>query len=201
MLSISLRENGGFDKDMNMDMNMIQQQTISIVNQLLDVSLLSTNQIFIIGCSTSRVTGYKIGKHSSEQVAKCIFEATYPILKHKGIHLAVQCCEHLNRAIVLEGIAAKQYGFEQVNVIPKINAGGALAAYAYEHMSEAVIVEYIKADAGMDIGGTMIGMHLKPVVVPIHFEKNEIGQANVISARTRSKYIGGARANYRQDEN
>ena len=183
-----------------MNIDIIQQQTISIVNQLLKVSILSTNQIFIIGCSTSRVSGYKIGNHSSEQVAECIFETTYPILKHKGIYLAIQCCEHLNRAVVLEGMAAKQYGFEQVNVIPKKNAGGALATYAYEHMPEAVIVEAIKADAGMDIGGTMIGMHLKPVVVPIHFEENKIGQATVICARTRPKYIGGMRASYKQDE-
>lgn len=183
-----------------MDINLLQGQTISIVNQLLEDSNLSSNQIFVIGCSTSRVAGYKIGKHSSEQVAKCIFEAAYPILKEKGIHLAVQCCEHLNRAIVLEEIAARQYGFDRVNAVPRINAGGALAAYAYEHMSEAVLVEYIKADAGMDIGGTMIGMHLRPVVVPIHFENDKIGQATVICAKTRPKYIGGPRAIYKQDE-
>lgn len=183
-----------------MDISLIKQQTSLITNRLIEISKLMPNDIFILGCSTSAVLGYKIGKQSSEQVAECIFETVYPALKNISIYLAVQCCEHLNRALVVEQDTAKQYGLEQVNVIPAKNAGGPLATYAFKRMDNAVVVEYVQAHAGIDIGGTMIGMHLKPVVVPIHLEKNKIGQAIVICAKTRPKYIGGERANYIQSE-
>ncbi|NMA32089.1 MAG: TIGR01440 family protein [Candidatus Methanofastidiosa archaeon] len=184
-----------------MDLSLIKQQTFMIIDQLLKISKLTSNDIFILGCSTSAVLGYKIGKRPSGQIAECIFETVYPVLKNVNIYLAVQCCEHLNRAIVVEQDLVKQYGLEQVNVIPEKNAGGSLAAHAFKHMYNAVVVEYIQAHAGIDIGGTMIGMHLKPVVIPIHFEENKIGQATVICARTRPKYIGGDRAKYTQIKN
>ncbi len=182
-----------------MDMQLIERQTRTLLTQLLEVSQLAPHALLVVGCSTSRVTGYKIGKHSSEEVAACLFDTIHPILGSAGIHLAVQCCEHLNRAIVLEGAAARLYGLDIVRVVPRPHAGGAMAACAFERLADAVVVENIRAVAGMDIGGTMIGMHLKPVAVPIHFDNNVIGHASVICARTRPKYIGGPRAAYPAD--
>ncbi len=182
-----------------MDLQHIERQARTLLNQLLEAARPGPHALLVVGCSTSRVTGYKIGKHSSEEVAACLFDTIHPILENARIHLAVQCCEHLNRAIVLEGAAARLYGLDIVSVIPRAHAGGAMATCAFERLPDAVVVESIRADAGMDIGGTMIGMHLKPVAVPLHFDNNEIGHASVICARTRPKYIGGPRAAYPQD--
>lgn len=175
----------------------IKEQSIKAVNELLEKAKLKKGDILVVGCSTSEVLGSKIGTDSDPDTAKEIFDGIYGVLKTKGIFLAVQCCEHLNRAIVIERAAVNNA--EIVNVVPQKKAGGSLATAAYYGFSDPVVVEEIKADAGIDIGDTLIGMHLKKVAVPVRIETNKIGKANVVCARVRPKFIGGIRAIY--DEN
>ena len=175
----------------------IYEQTKAAIAELCDKAKLREGSIVVVGCSTSEVIGSQIGTNSSPQVATEIFSALYDYTKSKGIYLAIQCCEHLNRAIITERSAAPFA--EPVNVVPQPKAGGSLATAAYLGIENAVAVEEIKADAGLDIGFTLIGMHLKRVAVPLRLENNKIGEATVLAARSRPKFIGGARAAY--DEN
>ena len=175
----------------------IYEQTKNAIAELCETAKLREGNIVVIGCSTSEVIGSKIGTNSSPDTAKEIFNALYNYLNEKDIFLAVQCCEHLNRAIVTE---RKALPFaETVNVVPQPKAGGSLAAKAYSSFEEPIVVEEIKADAGLDIGFTLIGMHLKRVAVPLRLKNNIIGNATVLAARTRSKFIGGARAIYKEE--
>ena len=151
----------------------------------------------VVGCSTSEIIGQKIGTGSSPDVAKTVFEAMQEYCTQKGVYLAVQCCEHLNRAIVIEREALPFA--EPVNVVPHPHAGGSMATQAYLHFKNPVVIEEIKADAGIDIGSTLIGMHLKRVAVPLRLANNRIGEATVVAARTRPRFIGGARAEYDPD--
>lgn len=155
---------------------------------------LKHGDIVVVGCSTSEVLGSKIGTNSNPETAKLIFEALHDYSREHGVFLAIQCCEHLNRAIITER-AAVPYA-EIVNVVPQPKAGGSLATQAYAGFTEPVAVEKIKADAGIDIGFTLIGMHLKKVAVPVRLENNRIGEAVIVAARTRPKFIGGSRAVY-----
>ena len=148
----------------------------------------------VVGCSTSEVLGSKIGTNSSPETAKQIFDALHEYTTVHSLYLAVQCCEHLNRAIVVERTAVPFA--EIVNVVPQPKAGGSLATQAYAGFSDPVTVEVIQADAGIDIGLTLIGMHLKKVAVPVRLENNRIGEAMIVAARTRPKFIGGERAVY-----
>lgn len=175
----------------------IYEQTQSAISELYDKAKLTEGKIVVVGCSTSEVLGCKIGSNSSPDTAKQIFSALYDFTKSKGLYLAIQCCEHLNRAIVIESKAVPNE--EYVNVLPQPKAGGSLATEAYANFYSPVVVEQIKADAGLDIGFTLIGMHLKKVAVPVRLENNVIGKATVLGARTRPKFIGGTRAVY--DEN
>lgn len=168
------------------------------ITELLMQSKLGKGSILLVGCSSSEMVGNQIGKGSSIDAAKALFEGVYHTLKEQGIYLAVQCCEHLNRAIVVEKELALKKELEIVNAIPQIHAGGSFAVTAWENFDEPVLVETIKADAGMDIGGTLIGMHLKKVAVPVRVGLDKIGEANIICARTRPKYIGGERAVYQE---
>ena len=174
----------------------IISQSKAAICELIDESKIKKGQILVIGCSSSEVLGSKIGKGSSFEAARAIFEAVYPILREKGIYLAAQCCEHLNRALVIEEEAAEAYGLEIVAAIPQPKAGGSFATITYENMQSPVLVEAIKAHAGLDIGGTLIGMHLRAVAVPVRLSISKIGEANILCARTRPKYIGGERAKY-----
>lgn len=176
----------------------IKQECIDVINELCQVSKLEKGSILVVGCSTSEVVGSKIGTNSDPDTALEIFDGIYSVLKEKGIYLAVQCCEHLNRAIVTEKECVPFS--EYVNVIPQKKAGGSLATIAYERFSNPVVVEEIKADAGIDIGLTLIGMHLKKVAVPVRLSKNKIGNALFTCARTRGKFIGGERAVYDHDK-
>lgn len=178
-------------------MESIYQQTKSVITELGEKANLKPGNILVIGCSTSEVLGSKIGTNSNPDTAKEIFEALHDFAKETGIYLAIQCCEHLNRAIITERAAVP--GAEIVNVVPQPKAGGSLATSAYAGFSDPVAVETIQADAGIDIGFTLIGMHLKKVAVPVRLEHNRIGEAMIIAARTRPKFIGGIRAIY--DEN
>ena len=173
----------------------IKEQARDAVLEILEQAKLEKGDIFLIGCSTSEVAGIHIGKGSSMKVAETLYEAVMPILKERGIELAVQCCEHLNRSVIIEKRAVKPWE-EIVNVVPKINAGSAFATVAYEKFDHAVAMETVKADAGMDIGDTLIGMHLRHVAVPLRIKVKEIGHAHVTSARTRPKFVGGGRASY-----
>ncbi|MBQ7357390.1 MAG: TIGR01440 family protein [Clostridia bacterium] len=175
----------------------ITENAAKAVTELLCEAYLKTGDIFVIGCSSSEILGSKIGKGSSYDAARAVFEAIYPILKEKGIYIAAQCCEHLNRAIVIEREAAEKYGYEPVSVVPRPKAGGSFATVTHESLDCPVVVEQIKAHAGIDIGGTLIGMHLKSVAVPVRVSISKIGEANIICARTRPKFIGGERACYK----
>lgn len=175
-------------------MDNIRQQAAFATAEVIEKSGIKAGQIFVVGCSTSAVLGSWLGKASSPEVAKEIFSGIYDELNKHGIYLAAQCCEHLNRAIIIERAAA---GTEEiVCVVPQPNAGGSFATTAYNAFSDPVVIEQVKADAGMDIGGTLIGMHLKRVAVPIAMTNNKIGEAHITAARTRPKYIGGERAVY-----
>ena len=174
----------------------IQKSALTVVSELVESANLKAGDLLVIGCSSSEIVGGKIGKNSSPQAAEAVFEAVYPLLKEKGIYLAAQCCEHLNRAVILEEKCAKARGYEIVSVIPQPKAGGSFATAAYKSFTSPVAVEEIRADAGIDIGGTLIGMHLKRVAVPVRLSMKKIGEADVICARTRPKFIGGCRAVY-----
>lgn len=178
----------------------ITGQARQAVTELLERARLEPGDIFVVGCSSSEVGGHRIGSDSSPEVAQAILDGIYPVLKEKGIYLAAQCCEHLNRAIVLEKEAARAYGLVPVNVVPQPKAGGSFATAAYKAFSHPVMVEHVKAAAGIDIGGTLIGMHLREVAVPTRLSIKQIGEANIICARTRPKFIGGQRAHYDESQ-
>ncbi len=175
----------------------ISKECICAAKDLIEKAHLKKGDIVVIGCSTSEVLGSKWGTNSSPETAKVLFESLYGVFEENGIYIAAQCCEHLNRAIIVEREAVPFA--EIVNVIPVPKAGGSFATEAYAHFKNPVAVEEIKADAGLDIGATLIGMHLKKVAVPVRLEVRTIGEAPVTAARTRPKFIGGMRANY--DEN
>ena len=179
-----------------MNTELIQQQAKSAVSELLSVAGLHKGDILVVGCSSSEIVGETIGHGSSIEAAEAVFEAIYPILKEQGIYLAAQCCEHLNRALIIERECAKNYGLEEVCVVPQPKAGGSFATTAWKNFDAPVAVEEIRAQAGLDIGGTLIGMHLCRVAVPVRLEQNLIGDAILLAARTRPKYIGGSRAKY-----
>lgn len=168
----------------------------SILNDFNSQADLKKGQVLVIGCSTSEIIGQRIGTAGTEEVAEMVFRQFREFQKETGVRLAFQCCEHLNRAIVVERETAEQKQFDEVTVIPVRNAGGAMAAYAYQHMEDAVVVEFIKAEAGIDIGDTLIGMHMKHVAVPVRVPQKSVGHAHVTMAKTRPKLIGGARAVY-----
>lgn len=174
----------------------ITAQARQAVTELLDQAGLKPGQLLVIGCSSSEMVGQRIGKGSSMEAAKAAFAGIYPVLQEKDIRLAVQCCEHLNRALIVERETAEHFGFEIVNVVPQPHAGGSFAVTAYAAFHSPVAVESIVADAGLDIGGTLIGMHLRRVAVPVRLSLNQIGEARILCARTRPKYIGGSRAAY-----
>lgn len=172
----------------------IKLQAKTALTELFEVANLEEGDIIVVGCSTSEVMGAKVGTFSSLDVGRALVETLYPMVKEKGCYLAAQCCEHLNRAIVTER-AAVPYANE-VCVMPQPKAGGSFATTAYRTFKDPVVLEEIRADAGLDIGGTLIGMHLKKVAVPVRLSIDHIGEAILLAARTRPKYIGGSRAVY-----
>lgn len=175
----------------------ITEQAKNVAKEIIDIAKLKKGQILVVGCSTSEICGDKIGTNSNLEVAKAAFAGIYEEACNAGIYVATQCCEHLNRAIIIEREAVPFS--EIVNVVPQPKAGGSLSTTAYAVFKDPVAVEEIKADAGIDIGGTLIGMHLKKVAVPVRLQNNRIGEAYVSAARTRAKFIGGERAHYNAD--
>ena len=184
-----------------LDLEMIRTQSTEAAAELCDVARLKEGDLFVVGCSSSEVLGERIGTATNVEIAQAIFEGMMPELEKRGILLAGQCCEHLNRALVVEYDTMMRYQLEQVNAIPQPNhAGGAFATVCYQQMQEPVLVESLqaKAFAGIDIGGTLIGMHIHPVVVPVRISLRKIGEAAISCARRRIPYTGGQRAVYEE---
>ena len=177
----------------------IEMQARQAVTELLAEAKLKKGDVFVVGCSSSEIVGGHIGKDSSLEAAQAVYAGIAPVLAQRGIWLAAQCCEHLNRAIIIEREAAEQYGWEEVCVVPRPHAGGSWATTCWKRFKDPVAVEEIRAHAGIDIGGTLIGMHLKKVAVPVRLTQNRIGEAMVLAARVRPKFIGGNRAVYDED--
>lgn len=180
---------------MNFTYEEIKEQAGAAASELIEIAKLKKGDILVVGCSSSEVVGLRIGKGSDINAAEAVYEGIMSVLEPEGIFLAAQCCEHLNRAVIVEK-AALLPGTEIVNVVPQPHAGGSFAVTVYKNARCPVAVEEIKADAGMDIGGTLIGMHLKKVAVPVRLSVKKIGEAPLICARTRPKFIGGSRAVY-----
>lgn len=178
----------------------IQTAATKAVTEMCDIADLKAGQILVIGCSSSEMVGERIGKGSSMEAAEALYEAIAPVLRERGVYLAVQCCEHLNRAIVMERECAEKYGYNPVWVMPQPKAGGSFATTAWQQMNDPVAVEAVSAHAGMDIGATLIGMHLRRVAVPVRLSISKIGEASLVCARTRPAYIGGPRACYQTEE-
>ena len=174
----------------------IKNEVVKATEEICEIGRLSAGDILVVGCSSSEVCGSKIGSDSSPEAAEAIFEGIMSVLAPRGIFLAAQCCEHLNRALVVERECAEKYGLEIVCVVPKAKAGGSFATAVYENFENPVVVETVKAHAGVDIGSTLIGMHLRHVAVPVRLSIKMLGNANLTFARTRPKYIGGPRAEY-----
>ena len=181
---------------MNSNAAFVAAQARQATEELLAAARLERGDSFVVGCSSSEIVGGRIGHASSLEAAQAVFAGIYPALQERGIWLAAQCCEHLNRALVLERDCARQYGYDPVCVVPQPKAGGSFATTAWKSFTAPVAVEHIRAHAGLDIGGTMIGMHLRDVAVPVRLSLDHIGQAILLCARTRPKLIGGSRAVY-----
>lgn len=172
----------------------VKEEAANTARQLAEVARLHKGQIVVVGCSTSEVVGHNVGSWSTPEVANAIFEGLNSVFAPMGVYIAAQCCEHLNRALIVEHEAVPNG--EIVNVMPQPKAGSSFATAAYHSFRHPVALEEIRADAGLDIGGTLIGMHLKKVAVPVRLQQNHIGQAIVLAARVRPKFIGGERAIY-----
>ncbi len=174
----------------------IKSDAKNVATELIEVAKLKKGDIVVVGCSTSETLGNQVGSHSVPEVGKAIYEGLQSVFGAQGIYIAAQCCEHLNRAIIIEHEAVPNA--EIVNVVPQPKAGGSFATACYASFKAPVALEHIKANAGIDIGGTLIGMHLREVAVPVRLKQNHIGKAMIIAARTRPKFIGGERAHYNE---
>lgn len=183
-----------------MELSELTAQARRATEELLEAAHLETGDVFVVGCSSSEIRGGRIGHDSSMEVAAAVLAGVLPPLQEQGVYLAAQCCEHLNRSIVIEREAAKKYGCQIVAAIPQPHAGGSWATNCWRTFKDPVLVEEVKAAAGMDIGGTLIGMHLRRVAVPVRLSMDHIGEAILLCARTRPPFIGGSRAVYSDTE-
>ena len=183
-----------------MELSHIREQAAQAAQQVCDAAKLHAGDLFVVGCSSSEISGEKIGTHSSVEVAEAVFDGIYSVLCERKIDLAAQCCEHLNRALIVERTVCSRFMLDEVNVVPQPKAGGSFATTAYKRFADPVAVDSLKqsASAGMDIGGTLIGMHIKPVVVPLRIETKQIGSAILLCARRRPNFVGGSRAVYNE---
>jgi len=181
-----------------LDLEMLRSQTIDAVTELFASTSLKPGMILVVGCSTSEVRGRSIGSAGSQEVAVSLMDALLEVCRRHGVVLAIQCCEHLNRALVVERAVQERLGLPEVSVVPVLHAGGALATEAYQRFCDPVMIEAIQAHFALDIGNTLIGMHVQPVAIPVRLIHNRIGRAFVTAARTRPKLIGGARACYKR---
>ena len=171
-------------------------QAKQAVTELLDIAKLKPGKLFVIGCSSSEMVGARIGKGSVPELGEIVAEAMLAACKGHGVHAAFQCCEHLNRGIVVEKAVLKELGLTQVRAIPQPKAGGSVPAAAWKKMEKPTLAVSIQADAAIDIGDTLVGMHIRPVAVPLRISTSHVGHANLVMAYSRLPYIGGARAVY-----
>ena len=178
----------------------IETEARQAVTELLAQAGLRKGDVFVVGCSSSEIVGGHIGKDSSLEAAQAVYAGIAPVLAENCIWLAAQCCEHLNRALIIEREAAEKYGWEEVCVVPRPHAGGSWATTRWKQFQDPIAVEEIRAHAGIEIGGTRIGMHLRRVAVPVRLNLARIGEANILCARTRPKLIGGERAKYTEED-
>ena len=183
-----------------MELSELTAQARKATEELLEAAHLETGDVFVVGCSSSEIRGGRIGHDSSMEVAAAVLAGVLPPLQEQGVYLAAQCCEHLNRSIVSEREVAKQYGCQIVAAVPQPHAGGSWATNCWRTFKDPVLVEEVKAAAGMDIGGTLIGMHLRRVAVPVRLSMDHSGEASLLCARTRPPFIGGSRAVYSDTE-
>lgn len=183
-------------EDKNGDLHNIRSQWEGILRKFNENAELQPGKIVVVGCSTSEILGKKIGSAGNKEVADLLMEPLLHWAGKLGIYLAIQCCEHLNRVLIVEMECKDKYCLEPVVVLPALKAGGALSVSAWDGFAKPVAVERIQAHAGLDIGDTFIGMHLKPVVVPVRIDVKKLGQACLNLAKTRPKYVGGSRAVY-----
>ncbi|RAL23324.1 TIGR01440 family protein [Thermoflavimicrobium daqui] len=174
----------------------LTHEIYTVIHDLIQAMPLNNRHLLVFGVSTSEVAGQRIGSAGSDEIAQALFHGIKQAQTKFGFQIAFQCCEHLNRAVVVERKTAEYFGYTEVAAIPVPHAGGAMASYAYKHLEQSVLVEEVHADAGIDIGDTLIGMHLKPVAVPVRPSIRQVGAAHVTMAKTRPKLIGGARAVY-----
>ncbi len=188
------------DSEQGLDLSRIKEEVLEATKGLLEAAKLRPGQIVVLGCSTSEIQGKRIGSTGSTDVAAAVLDGVHEGLKGTGVHLAVQCCEHLNRCLVVERDVQEKYNLTEVTVLPVPHAGGATASTALRRFSDPVVVESIQAHAGIDIGDTLIGMHLRPVAVPVRIGQDTVGHAHLTVARTRPKLVGGNRAVYAWDE-
>lgn len=186
----------GISPETGSDLSNIIAQTKQVCSELLEQAHLEKQDILVVGCSSSEIAAHRIGSYSSAEIGEAVFRTIQEITKERGIALAAQCCEHLNRALIVEKETAKRCNFTIVSVVPQLKAGGSFASAAWRLMNDPVAIETVRAQAGIDIGDTLIGMHLVPVAVPVRTSLHAIGGAHVVCARTRPKYIGGERAVY-----
>lgn len=183
------------------ELETIQKQAYQAASEVCEAAKLKAGDLFVVGCSTSEVLGEKIGTHSSLDAAGALYAGISRALQERGVFLAAQCCEHLGRALIVEREACIRFRLEEVNVIPQPKAGGSFGTTAYKNFRDPVVVESLQqqASAGIDIGGTLIGMHIRPVVVPLRISLKKIGEASIICARRRPKFVGGSRAVYNEE--
>ena len=177
----------------------IEQQSYNAAKELMAQAKLPAGALLVVGCSSSEILGQKIGTHSALEVGNAVAAGIGRACAQGGVCYAAQCCEHLNRALIVERKLALQRGYQPVNVLPQPKAGGSFATAAFAQMEDPVAVEAVAAEAGLDIGGTLIGMHLKAVAVPVRLSQKTVGEALLLAARTRPKFIGGARAVYNEE--
>ena len=175
-----------------------QQDAVRVVEEFLGQAKLKKGDLVVIGCSTSEIASHRIGSYSNADLGEAVFLAMQEDFAKEGIRIATQCCEHLNRALIIERKDAERFGYEEVNVVPQPKAGGSFSTAAWKHMQDPVAVEHIQAKGGIDIGDTLIGMHLRAVAVPVRIEHPTIGGAHIVCARTRAKFVGGERAHYNE---
>lgn len=187
------------ESSLSEDYAQIEDNAYRAAKEFLETAKLKPGSLLVVGCSTSEVAGEKIGSFSNPKLGTTVFNGIYRAANEAQVYLAAQCCEHLNRALILEQEVAEKYGYEEVNVVPQPKAGGSFATAAYHAFAHPTAVEHMKAHAGMDIGDTLIGMHLKDVAVPVRISEKTIGEAHLVCARTRRKYIGGSRAAYDEE--
>lgn len=177
----------------------LQKEWQDLLIEYFAIAKIKKGGLLVVGCSTSEVIGSKIGSDSRQDIGNLLFSVLSELASERKINLAIQCCEHLNRALIIERKVAKKFSYPEVNVKPGLHAGGAFAVAAFEKMNDPIAVESVQADGAIDIGDTLIGMHLKPVAVPLRLRATQVGEAHLTAARTRPKLIGGARAVYRED--